>query len=286
MEVPLHVAASSLLRHLSPATAPHFYMLLTGFTGEMQSLLRRTLDSLGRPYQLTFLSNERTKIFETFRALLGNYATYYRLLLPDLIEEPVFLYVDTDTLPCIDVAPLFDADMGSYATGFVVDGKVKYTLENKFFVSLGKDLEGPAFNAGVMLVQRRQWYEQDCWNRIKAFCEQYSNELQTADQTVLNALMADHCYHMPPEFNVKVYPRRTSTIPQTPGLYHFIGAPKPWDLLGRSMLPYSARWFEELDRTSLPPAKKQLWRSAGYWQRIPHLFGSYKRLLQNALGKS
>jgi lipopolysaccharide biosynthesis glycosyltransferase len=283
MEVPLHVAAYSLFRNLSPGLEPHFYMLLTGFTPAMENLLRLTLDSLDRPYRLTFLSDEKTKIFSTFKALLGNYATYYRLLLPDLIEEPVFLYVDSDTLVSIDVAPLFAADMGPYAAGFVVDGKVKNILEYKFFVSLGRDPESPAFNAGVMLVQRSQWKEQDLWNRVKAFCETYSENLQTADQTVLNALLAENCYHLPPHYNVKVYPRRSSVVGKEPGLYHFVGAPKPWDLLGRTALPHSAHWYAELDRIPLPSSKKQLWRSRGYWERLPHLLGSYKRLIQNSI---
>jgi lipopolysaccharide biosynthesis glycosyltransferase len=286
MEVPLHVAAFSLLRNLSVGVEPHFYMLLTGFTPAMENLLRRTLDGLGRPYRLTFLSDEKTRIFSTFRALLGNYATYYRLLLPDLIDEPDFLYVDSDTLVLIDVAPLFAADMGPYAAGFVVDGHVKHILENKFFISLGRDPDGPAFNAGVMLVQRSQWKEQDLWNRVKAFCEQYSDKLLTADQTVLNALLAENCYHLPPQYNIKVYPKRSTPTRRDPGLYHFVGAPKPWDLMGRTMLPCGAPWFEELARTPLPQAKKQLWRSGGSWRRLPHLLGSYKRLVTSTLTRA
>lgn len=287
MEVPLHVAAFSLLRNLSAGVTPHFYMLLTGFSRDMQDLLRRTLDHLDRDYSLVFLPEESVaNRFQGFHTLLGSHAPYYRLVLPDLIDEPRFLYIDSDTLTRIDVSPLFELDLGSYAAGFVVDGTVKNALESRFFQSLGKNPDGPAFNSGVILTQRKQWLEQDCWNRIKAFCEQYSNQLLAADQTVLNALMAENCYHLPVEYNIKLFPKRTSKIGDKAGIYHFVGSPKPWDLLGRTMLPYSSPWFDELARTALPPAKKHLWRSKGYWQRLPHLLGSYQRLVKNALRRS
>jgi lipopolysaccharide biosynthesis glycosyltransferase len=283
MEVPLHVAAASVLRYISADTATHFYMLLTDFSEKMRDSLRHTLDSIGRQYRITFLSNEKTKVFQTFRSLLGNYATYYRLLLPEMIEEPVYLYIDSDTLPRIDVAPLFTSDMGSYAAGFVVDGQVKNNLEHEFFISLGRDPEGPTFNAGVMLVQREQWREQDCWNRIKAFCEQYSDKLLTADQTVLNSVLAENCYHLPAEYNIKLYPNRKSPIGNEPGLYHFVGAPKPWDMLGRTLIPYSNIWFDELARIPLPADKKLLWLNSAYWMRAPRILGGYKRLLKDAI---
>jgi hypothetical protein len=138
------------------------------------------------------------------------------LLLRDLIKELMFLYIDTNTLPQIDVAPLFEMDMGQYATGFLVDGKVGTALESRFFRSLGMDPDGPAFNAGVMLVQRQQWEEQDCWNRILRFCQQYRNELLITDQTVLNKLTAKNCFHSPDAYNAKGYPRPNSVVGSAP----------------------------------------------------------------------
>jgi lipopolysaccharide biosynthesis glycosyltransferase len=284
MEVPLHVAAHSLLRNLAPGVKPNFYMLLTGFSAAGRDLLRCTLDHLDRDYSLSFLPEESVASqFQGFHTLLGSHAPYHRLLLPDLIDEPRFLYLDSDTLTLIDVSPLFAMDMGSYAAGFVVDGTVKYALESRFFQSLGKDPDGPAFNSGVILMQREQWIQQDCWPRIRAFCERYSDQLLAADQTALNALMAENCFHLPPQFNTKLFPKRSTRIGDTPGIFHFVGSPKPWDMLGRATLPYSVQWFDELDRTPLPASKKQLWRSKGYWQRLPRLLGSYRRLIKSAL---
>jgi lipopolysaccharide biosynthesis glycosyltransferase len=281
MELPLHVAAFALFRNLSARAVPHFYMLLTGFKPAMKNLLRRTLDSLHRPYQLTFLSDDMTDVFRSFRGLMGNHTPYHRLLLPDMIEEPVFLYVDADTLTLLDVAPLFELDMGPCATGFVVSGTVDFSLDRDFFLSLGMSRDRPVFNSGVMLVQREEWKKQKCWERIKAFCQKYSDKLCAADQTVLNALFAEECYRLPPEFNVGVRPVRQAKVGRAPGLYHFVGSPKPWDFLGRHLLPASQSWFDELERTPLPWMKQRVSLTQGYWKRLPGLCGGYRRLFKS-----
>lgn len=281
MEIPLHVATFALLRNLSDRVAPHFYLMLTGFTPAMKDRLSKTLDSLNRPYRITYLSDSNTDLFRSFRGLMGNHVTYHRLLLPDMIEEPVYLYVDADTLPLVDVAPLFRINLGSCATGFVVSGKVEYALEREFFLSLGMPLDLPVFNAGVMMVQRAEWKSQNCWERVKAFCEKYADRLYAADQTALNALFAKECYRLPPEFNVGVYPVRKSRIGGEPGLYHFIGSPKPWDFLGKYLLSTSQLWFEELERTPLQWTQKRMWLSQGYWKRLPRLASGYRRLLKS-----
>jgi len=285
MEAPLHVAAYSALTCLAPGHEPHFYMLLTGFSAAMQESIRQTLDRANRPYCLTFLSDPKTELFASFASLLGNFAPYYRLLLPELINEPRFLYIDSDTLPLLDLSPLFLAEMDEYAAGFVIDGIAKNALDYSFFQTLGRNPEGPSFNSGVMLVQREKWIEQNYWSKIHEFCKQYGDRLISHDQTVLNAFFAENCYRLPANCNIKVYARRSSTVGTAPGLYHFLGSPKPWDFLGKTMLPYSGSWFSMLKKTALPPSKKSLWRSGAYWKRAPHVLGGYYRMLKSSLKK-
>ena len=287
MEVPLHVAASSLLRHLPEDVVAHFYFLLVGFSESGRTGLRKTLEATGHPCQVTFLPEE--PVIDAFRncaKLHGSTAPYYRLMLPRLIDEPRFLYLDADTLPLIDVTPLFEVEMGEHVTGFIVDGQVAWNLEHQFFYALGRSADSPTFNSGVMLARPPLWQQQGCWEKVLAFLEKYGPQLLSHDQTVLNALFAENCFHMNPRFNIKVYPRRDSSISQEPGIYHFVGVPKPWDMGGRTLLPYAGPWFDALKTTALPASKKTLWLNAGYWKRAPHLLGGYKRLLKNARPKS
>jgi lipopolysaccharide biosynthesis glycosyltransferase len=286
MEAPLHVAASSLLLHLAEGTIPHFYMLLTGFSEAERNLIRRTLDKVGREYRLTLLPAEKAREFLSFRSLHGSHTPYHRLLLPDLIDEPRVLYLDADTLPMDDVTPLFTAEMGTYATGFIVDGIVENNLEHKLFFRLGRTPSSPMFNSGVMLFNPGEWKRQKCWEQVIQFLSEYGEEVLSHDQTVLNALFAENCFHINPRFNIKVYPLRNSSLSEGPGIYHFLGNPKPWDMGGRTIFPHARPWFEALKKTALPFSKKTMWLNTGYWHRAPRLIGGYKRVLRNALVKS
>ena len=122
MEAALHVAALSVLNHLSSSQTARFHLLLTGFSRDRIDLLRLTLDGAQRPYEMEVLQAPDRSLFEGFRPLQGSLTPYHRLVLPDLVNEERLLYLDSDTLARIDVSPLIAVDMQAHATGFVVDG--------------------------------------------------------------------------------------------------------------------------------------------------------------------
>ncbi len=283
MEAPLHVAASSLLRNLREDYAARFYFLLTGFSEAAIARLRRTLNVTGRAYTMKILETRDTGIFRGFRPLHGNYTPYYRLLLPELVEEQRLLYFDSDMQIKVDVSPLFEMDMGSKAMGFVVSGVVSTSLESKFFLSLGKAPDGPAFNSGAMLFNLPEWRRQDCSARVLAFCREHSAQLAAADQTALNALFANDCFRLDPCYNVVVHGTTApETIPAS-GVLHFVGSPKPWDIGGSLLLPHAGPWFDDLRKTHIPSLMRISWLNRGAWMRFPRILGGYRRILRNKL---
>jgi lipopolysaccharide biosynthesis glycosyltransferase len=284
MEVPLHVAASSLLRNLHPDYTAHFYFLLTGFSEDAI----RTLDGTGRNYTFVLLETSDVTQFQGFHSLHGSYAIYYRLLLPDLVNEDRLLYLDSDIQIKVDVSPLFTIDIGSKAVGFVVDGTVSSGLDAKFLLSLGKSLDGPGFNSGVMLLNLPEWRRQECSLRIFAFCRQYGAQLINNDQTALNAVFADECYRLDPQYNVKLYPNRDRErcrMMPNDGIFHFIGSPKPWDIGGRLLLPHAGLWFDDLRKTAIPIYKRIPWLNRVSWLRLPKILGGYRLIAKQKLFK-
>ncbi len=286
MEVPLHVAASSVLQNLHPDYAAKFYFLLTGIPEPRRSLLRGTLELTGREHEAHFLEADDLSIFRDFRPLLGSRTPYHRLLLPGLIPDERFLYLDSDTMTQIDVSPLFEADMAGKAAGFVVHGKVGSSLEAKFFLSLGKQPDSPLFNSGAMLFNMPEWRAQDCSARIFAFCRQYRDQLQTADQTALNAIFADDCYRMAPEYNVMLHPVMGSKPVPEQGVFHFVGSPKPWDLGGRWLVQYSGRWLAQLQRTAVPQMDRIAALHVESWRRAWKIRGGYRRAVTERFTKA
>jgi lipopolysaccharide biosynthesis glycosyltransferase len=169
--------------------------------------------------------------------------------------------------------------------GFVVDGIASMALESQFFLSLGKAPEAPAFNSGTMLFNLPEWRRQSCSTRIFAFCREHSAQLMTADQTALNALFADDCFHLDPRYNVKV--RGTTDPGKIPvnGVFHFVGSPKPWDIGGRRLLPHAESWFDDLHKTVVPFHKRVSWLNYASWSRLPKILGGYGRIARKKLFK-
>src|SRR5271156_901589 len=93
----LHVAAYSLLEHISPAVAQtRFFVFSDKLDQSDLALLHKTLASLNKPFALE-LRRVDAALFTGFPPLNGGWAAYYRLTVPQVLDVERFLYVDVDT---------------------------------------------------------------------------------------------------------------------------------------------------------------------------------------------
>lgn len=284
MEVPLHVAASSLLRNLHPNWTAKIYLLTDGIGKSAIGRLRETLNLVERPYELVEITLPNTGVFRKLRPFHGSHAAYYRLLLPSFAAEKRFLYLDTDTVTKVDVSPLFQLDMDGYPLGFVVEGSVKYDLQHEFLISQGAKEDDPVLNSGVILFDVEQWKAQHCFSRLMDFCNAHPASLLAADQTAFNVLFVKHCYHLALEFNVKLYAHGGKPVPDN-GIYHFVGSPKPWDLFGEFFHSYAYIWNEASGRIALRLTRRSAYTDFRNWRRLPRIIGGYRRILRARIAR-
>jgi lipopolysaccharide biosynthesis glycosyltransferase len=272
MEAPLHAAVSSLLTHGSIEI--DFYFMLNGFDEKRRDLLRRSMDMSGKPYRATFVDEPSSDELQSLRPFHGNRTPYYRLFLPELVPADRLLYLDSDVVSAMDVAPLATLAM-SHASGFVAAGVTEHYIERELFARIGLPPDTPAFNSGVMLFNLTAWRAQKLGRKTLDFCRKY----QEYDQTGLIAVSAGCFDRMDPKYNIPLY---TSTslayAREYPGLYHFVGSPKPWDIGGRQFHSCFSIYAEALERT--------VWRrhttaymSIANWKRAYKVKGGYARKL-------
>jgi lipopolysaccharide biosynthesis glycosyltransferase len=118
--------------------------------------------------------------------LNGNWtaATYYRLLLPELlpIEVNNYLYLDTDTLVVGSLYPIFQTDLSTNYVAAVRDRLVP-TRED-----LGITEPFTYFNAGVLLINRKMWIDENITEKALKFLTAYPEKIYYADQDALNYL--------------------------------------------------------------------------------------------------
>jgi lipopolysaccharide biosynthesis glycosyltransferase len=272
MEAPLHAAVCSVLAHASIEI--DFYFMLNGFDEKRRDLLRQSMDMSGKPYKATFVDEPSSDELLSLRPFHGNRTPYYRLFLPELVPADRLLYLDSDVVSAIDVSPLVSLAM-SYASGFVPAGVTGTYIERELFARIGLLPDTSAFNSGVMLFDLAVWRAQKLGRETLDFCRKY----QEFDQTGLIAVSAGRFDELDPKYNTPLYTTTSLALAREyPGLYHFVGSPKPWDIGGRQFHSCFSIYAEALEKT--------IWRrhataylNMANWKRAYKVKGGYARKL-------
>lgn len=176
------------------------------------------------------------KTFGHLNSLHGNWATYGKFLIPEVVKADYALYLDADLLILLDILSLQDITFNDHFLAAAPRGPFKNALDGKFLIEkLGVDGEQRCFNAGVLLFNLKVWKEKNIDQDIQQLFEKFPMEFPSHDQTILNGLSAGKFHYLEGRFN-NIWTPEQSTPAQTENvIFHFAGAPKPWDFLGRSI---------------------------------------------------
>lgn len=229
----LGVTISSLIRNCSNCEKLNIWFLCSGFSHKDKSCVIDLLEkeSFGGNYH--FIDFDPVFHFGMFHSLHGDWTTYGRLLLAELINEDRVLYLDSDLVVELDVLQVENFDFDGKALAAVFGCSLEYTLENKFFTSklgLSSDLE--TFNAGVLLINLNEWRLKNIKNICLSIAKNYPLEILSNDQTLLNAVFAGNFAKLPKAFNCEWYSHSSKPCVSENMILHFVGSPKPWDPWG------------------------------------------------------
>ena len=186
--------------------------------------------------------------------------TWARFMLPSLLPDVNrLLYLDSDLAVLTDVSPVFEFDLEGAPTALVDSGggTMRTSIERDLFDNLGFDMNHPYYNAGVMVMDLDAW-RNGFADRGLAFARQHGGSLGAADQTAINYLMYGFKYKsIPAKYNIILYaadsfPEAFGTAARpADGIYHFLGAPKPWDLFGEWVYRHGQLFEDALSKTAL-----------------------------------
>jgi lipopolysaccharide biosynthesis glycosyltransferase len=233
-EVGLHVTLHSTLTHLDPSSMAFVHLFLGNFDRRRIKLLNLTLEAFARRCQLKIYDLHDIDLGKG-SGLHGNKMPYALLHFPRIVHAMRVLCLDADLLVTTDVAEIYRWDLGSNYIAAVSLGTVEqcWNKEAEFLSRVGVSREAPYFNTGVVLVDTIGWNRKDLTRVCLEFAAAHSSELRTADQTVLNAVVHGNVSILPPNYNIHCYPTAEPPDVSSPGVYHFVGSPKPWDLGGK-----------------------------------------------------
>lgn len=186
-------------------------------------------------------------------------ATYFRLLLPDLLEEDKCLYLDSDIIVCRDLAEIFDISIEQYeVAGVKAPGYHCFPDQGKKYMG---QTRLPAMkqyiNAGVLLLNLKLMRENRFTQRAIQLIDRY---FPTQDQDIINLLCYGKIKHLPLKYNVPASYLKSEKEAleivfgheeleegkQHPCIIHFCSHEKPWDWL---TVPFAGKWWEVCRKT-------------------------------------
>lgn len=259
----LHVALHSVLDRYEGKSRSDFTIFSDDLDEADQRLLAKSLDPLRKPYGLE-IRRVNAGLFAGFPQLNGSWATYYRLLIPSMLDANRFLYLDADILCDLDVSPLEELDMVDAPAGFVSEAPLSGCADPDVARLLGGSADEPYFNSGVILVNSVEWRRQEITEQATDFLQKYHPPYH--DQSALNFVLHRKACQLDERFNTIVNMRKHWPVLKTPvgsldRLLHFVEYPKPWDLGAEFLHPQYDMWRSVLRKTAM--------RDFRSWQKTP-----------------
>lgn len=221
--------------------------------------------------------------FGNLISLHGDFTTYGKLLLEKFIPVDTILYLDSDLIINLDVLVLRNFDFKDNFLAAVSRSTLKWSLDKNFLINKLNLPETQAyFNAGVLLLNLKNWRESNITDRWKSISEKYPYDLVSHDQTLFNAICQGEFARLPDNFNISWHPNLLKPNQIENAVVHFIGSPKPWDFLGKIIHPGYNLWYSYQKVYNISKSKKIL---SVYWFRTWKIRKSIYRGLLNKIKK-
>jgi lipopolysaccharide biosynthesis glycosyltransferase len=246
----LHVTLFSMLR--SSSAHLKIYLLHKNISNPELALIEKTCVASNGSFEIVAIriSDER---FKNLRPLVGNTFAYAKLVIPEFVPESRAIYCDSDLLFMLDVSRLFSQNLDGHSIGASGTQNLVVALESEFFLRLGIDKRTRVLNSGVLLLDLDKWRSEQTTRICLEFGSQHAKYLFAADQTILNAVFRGKFAELEPRYNHVLYPYSAAERTYGDRIYHFVGAPKPWDPFGNVFHKHYALYADYLACTALPP---------------------------------
>jgi lipopolysaccharide biosynthesis glycosyltransferase len=225
------------------------FVLTTDIDAAAKRRVETACASLSRPLKIEWVDVDDAYLRDVPRGLSHlSRATYLRLTIGRLIPANVsrVIYLDCDVLVSADLSPMWELDLDGNVIGAVRDFLTPLVGQENSLgycnASLGIASNKPMFNAGIMLMDLVEFRRQDIEGQCLAFILKWKDQIRSADQDALNAVLHDHWNEIDYRWNMQPAGIRVITSggfltddqrrhlnEVEPAILHYVGADKPWN---------------------------------------------------------
>lgn len=194
------VSITSLLENNKDINDLTIHLIDGGITSSNLSRIQKLVDSYGRRLNIIDGKSIEKKLIDSkCRPYKGSYVTYYKLLAFKSIKTKNnrILMLDGDILIMRSLSELCDIDL----EGFVMSETVDPYMPAYLLSSLDIPKDRPYYNAGVMLINQKEWRKQGCEEKIIDHWKTQKSDYLFADQDVTNVLFGDKIKELHIKYN-------------------------------------------------------------------------------------
>lgn len=243
-----HLAVSmfSLMDHNQTAEQIRIFVLSVNISQENQD----KLSSIARQFEreLVFIPTGELKDKFPYAVETGGFdiSTMSRLFVGTMLPKDVerVLYLDCDTVVLNSLKRLWQLDLQGKLMGAVLEPTIYPSLKEP----LGLRENDPYFNAGVLLMDLRQWRENQIEQKLLDFYQKLGGRTFGCDQDLLNGTLKGKIRVLSPRYNFftnyryfryqdllnyspsyrAVSERAFRQAKHHPAILHFAGDERPW----------------------------------------------------------
>lgn len=176
-------------------------------------------------------------------------ATYYRLLIADLLPESVHkaIYLDCDMIINRSIDELWNTQLDGYAIAACL--QIGYGYEA---LRLGYPIKYGYFNAGMNLINLDYFRKNNVSHKLVDYIRMNYKTIKFHDQDALNGVLYDKTLHLMPQWNMtsaayayqlrkkgdrisgklindyKIEKANAKKYAKNPYILHYVSKPKPW----------------------------------------------------------
>lgn len=235
----------------------HFYILTNFIDKENQSEFDRLANKFNCKIDVVLIDDNIIKKFPIGKGTANdyvNFATYYRLLLPDVLPNiDRVLYLDSDIVVNGSLSELWNWTFSG--ENFIAALEDERCSSSRGAARLGYEVSFSYFNAGVLLLNLKEMRLHFSFNNVVNYVNGHRDSIMFHDQDILNGLFHSKKEYFPLKFNVmNPFLKKNAVLPeryrsqrnalQHPVVIHFSSPIKPWHKECRN--PYNFLYYKYL----------------------------------------
>ena len=212
----------------------NFYVLHNDIPTEWFEGIQCKLEKMGNNLFSIHISDDIFKDYKTLEHISSS-SSYYRLMIPKLINQDRVLYLDADIIVNGPLSDFYYSDLNGAPVGVVKD----YGMGEHFpFPYLDASVSKKYFNSGVLLVDCAKWRNEGLVDTLLQTVKEYGDQVLYGDQCILNIVLREKAKYYSFTENAQVqyieaiknrHNIKSISLDATPTIIHYAAKHKPWD---------------------------------------------------------